>query len=475
VEWLNDWGKDRMTAMIRERSDWCISRQRNWGLPIPVFYCDDCGKPVCTPKTIETVAAKFAEFGSDAWFDLDTAELLPGGFKCPHCGDVHFTKERDTRDCWFDSGSSHVAAPENAAPDYWPADLYIEGGDQYRGWFQSSLLTAIATKGKAPYRAVLTNGWMLDGNGNSMHKSAGNVIDPADIIKQYGADIIRLWVASVDYRSDVRVSLELFKQLSDTYLKVRNTARYILGNLNDFNPNDALPFEELTFLDQWAVSKLNELIDKVTKAYAKYEFHTVYHSIHNFCVVEMSNFYLDVLKDILYCESGYRRKSAQTAIWTILDALTRLLSPLLAFTSEEIWAAMPHRSADNAESVMLNDLPSANPQYTIDSTKWNAFFEVREQILKSLEDARTSKLIGKSLEAEATVPECGFSTEDLKLLLNVSKVSVGDSVSVAASAAPKCPRCWTHDEHIGTSGHHAELCPRCAEEIKTYYPEFNVN
>jgi isoleucyl-tRNA synthetase len=298
-----------------------------------------------------------------------------------------------------------------------------------------------------------------------MHKSLGNVIDPSDIINQYGADIIRLWVASVDYKSDVRVSHELFKHLSDTYLKVRNTARYILGNLDGFDPNVALPFGELTFLDQWAVVKLNELIDKVTKAFAKYEFHTVYHAVHNFCVVEMSNFYLDALKDILYCESGFRRKSAQTAIWTILDALTRMLSPLLAFTAEEIWAAMPHRAIDNAASVMLNDLPTVNPAFTIDDKRWTEFFEVREQLLKELEEARTAKLIGKSLEAEVIVPECGFTAEELKLLLNVSKVTIGEAVSVAASAAPKCPRCWTRDEHIGTSGHHAELCPRCASEI----------
>ncbi|MDR0818292.1 MAG: isoleucine--tRNA ligase [Oscillospiraceae bacterium] len=469
VEWLNDWGQDRMTAMIRERSDWCISRQRHWGLPIPVFYCEDCGKPICTPETIDIVSKAFAEYGSNVWYEEN--ELLPSGFRCPHCGNPpaesvppKFTREKDTLDCWFDSGSSWFSADfEQLDPDTKSTSMYIEGGDQYRGWFQSSLLTSVAIRGKAPYESVLTNGWILDGNGRSMHKSLGNVIDPADIINQYGADIIRLWVASIDYRSDVKVSLELFKQLSGSYLKIRNTARYILGNLNGFNPDEALPFAELTEHDQWALAKLNALIGRVLKAYEKYEFHVVYHSIHNFCVVDMSNFYLDVLKDVLYCESGHRRKSAQTAIWTILDAIVRMLSPLLAFTTEEIWTEMPHRSSDNVESVMLNLLPEYDEKLTVDFDRWDKFFEVRERVLKTLEEVRADDKIGKSLDAELTVPECGFSVDELKLLLNVSKVTIASEVAVKVSEAPKCPRCWTHSDEIGRR--HAELCPRCAEEL----------
>jgi isoleucyl-tRNA synthetase len=461
TEWLNDWGRDRMISMIRERSDWCISRQRNWGLPIPVFYCEDCGDAICTDETIETVSAAFAKHGSNGWYDLSVEELMPGGFKCPKCGGTHFIREKDTLDCWFDSGSTWFASDYLRTEDN-IASMYLEGGDQYRGWFQSSLLTSIAVRGKAPYKSVLTNGWVLDKIGRPMHKSLGNVIDPADVIKQYGADVVRLWVASVDYRTDVRVSDELFKQLSDAYLKIRNTARFILGNLDGFDPAASVPFAELTFLDQWAVSKLNELIVKIRAAYEKYEFHVVYHAIHNFCVVEMSNFYLDVLKDVLYCENGYRRKSAQTAMWTILDAMTKMLAPVLAFTTEEIWQAMPHRSSDNTESVMLNDIPESSAAAT-DEAKWSEFFALREQVLKLLEEARADKRIGKSLDAEVTVPSAPFNEEQMKLLLNVSKVVIGGELQVKASEAPKCPRCWTHSDEIGTV--HEELCPRCAREV----------
>jgi len=473
VEWLNEWGKDRMVAMIRERADWCISRQRHWGLPIPVFYCGDCGKPICTDETIELVSKLFAEKGSNAWFDDE--EILPAHFRCPHCGNPpdesvppKFIREKDTLDCWFDSGSSWFAA------DYLDKDdditsLYIEGGDQYRGWFQSSLLTSVAVRGTAPYEAVLTNGWVLDGQGRPMHKSLGNVIDPNDLINQYGADVVRLWVASVDYRSDVRVSTELFKQLSEAYLKIRNTARYILGNLDDFSPDDALPFEQLTKLDKWALVKLDQLIEKVKSAYEKYEFHVVYHSIHNFCVVEMSNFYLDVLKDVLYCESGYRRKSAQTAIWTILDALVRMLSPLLAFTTEEIWASMPHSKSEKLDSVMLNDFPTASGNKLDSNVQWDKFFELRESILKQMELLRAEKIVGKALDAELTLTSdaanWGFTADELKQYFNVSKVDFGKEINIRVSEAPKCLRCWTHSEAIGTPGNHAELCPRCAAEL----------
>ncbi|MEI3061684.1 MAG: isoleucine--tRNA ligase [Oscillospiraceae bacterium] len=340
VRWLPAWGKDRMGAMIRERADWCISRQRRWGLPIPVFYCEDCHKPVCTDESIESVANIFEEKGSNAWFEMDAAELLPEGFTCPHCGGKHFTKETDTLDGWFDSGSTHYAAMQRDQ-GFWPADMYMEGGDQYRGWFQSSLLVAVGALGKgAPYKECLTHGWTVDGEGKAMHKSLGNGVDPADIVKEFGADMIRLWAGSADYHVDVRCSKEIFKQLSQNYLKFRNTARYCLGNLDGFDANDLVAPEDMLELDRWAMTKLNQLIEKVADAYNDYEFHVVSHAINDFCVVELSSFYLDIIKDRLYCEgkNSLKRRSAQTALYLILDSMAKMFAPILAFTCDEILA-----------------------------------------------------------------------------------------------------------------------------------------
>ena len=323
VKWMPEWGHDRMIAMIRERADWCISRQRRWGLPIPVFYCSECGKPVCTDETIKSVSDIFRERGSNAWFELEAADLLPEGFACPHCGKGKtFTKETDTLDGWFDSGSTHIASMELDSPGRWPAEMYLEGGDQFRGWFQSSLLVGVATKGKAPYKECLCHGWTVDGEGKAMHKSLGNGVDPADLIAKYGADIVRLWAASADYRVDMRCSDGIFKQLSEKYLKIRNTARYILGNLNGFDPDkDMVPYEQMPELDRWALSRLNALIERCINSYEKYEFFGVTAAVHSFCVVDMSNFYLDVIKDRLYCDAkdSVSRRSAQTAIYIILD------------------------------------------------------------------------------------------------------------------------------------------------------------
>ena len=333
VRWLPAWGKERMGAMIRERSDWCISRQRRWGLPIPVFYCDDCEKPVCTEESIESVAAIFEKEGSNAWFEKDEAQLLPEGFTCPHCGGKHFTKETNTLDGWFDSGSTHFCAMQRDQ-GFWPSSMYIEGGDQYRGWFQSSLLVAVGALGKgAPYQECLTHGWTVDGEGREMHKSLGNGIDPADLIKDYGADIVRLWAGSADYHVDVRCSNEIFKQLSQNYLKFRNTARYCLGNLNGFDPNSPVKPEDMLPLDRWAMTKLNELIEKVENAYQDYEFHVVSHAINDFCVVELSSFYLDIIKDRLYCEApdSMERRSAQTA------STVSLKPPVPPNASESRW------------------------------------------------------------------------------------------------------------------------------------------
>ncbi|MDD6189355.1 MAG: isoleucine--tRNA ligase [Clostridiales bacterium] len=486
ISWIPDWGHDRMVGMISERADWCISRQRHWGLPIPVVYCEDCGKPICTRETIESISRIFGEHGSNAWFTLEAAELLPEGYACPHCGGKTFTKETDTLDGWFDSGSTHRASLEHDHPEQWPADLYLEGGDQYRGWFQSSLLTSVATRGKAPYKGVLTHGWTVDGEGRAMHKSLGNSIAPDELIPKYGADLIRLWAASSDYHLDMRCSDAIFKQLSDKYLKIRNTARYILGNLDGFDPNELVPFEEMEELDKWALVQLNKLVEKSIAAYERYEFHVMTYAVHNFCVVDMSNFYLDIIKDRLYCEetNGKARRSAQSAIYIILDAMVRLIAPVLAFTSNEIWQAMPHAKDDNPLHVMLNDMPKPNPAYTFseaEATGWERIAALRNDVNKALELARAEKIVGKPLDAEITLSFADkavadeVSAYDLKTLCIVSKVTVevgegeghkgdfeGVAVKVTPSEAPKCLRCWMHDDNVNEDG----LCPRCASVVK---------
>ncbi len=486
ITWIPDWGHDRMVGMISERADWCISRQRHWGLPIPVVYCEDCGKPICTKETIESIAKIFGEQGSNAWFLLEAAELLPEGYACPHCSGKTFTKETDTLDGWFDSGSTHRASLEKDHPEQWPADLYLEGGDQYRGWFQSSLLTSVATRGKAPYKAVLTHGWTVDGEGKAMHKSLGNSITPDEVIPKYGADLVRLWAASSDYHMDMRCSDAIFKQLSDKYLKIRNTARYILGNLDGFDPNELVPFEEMEGLDKWALVQLNKLIDKCIAAYERYEFYSMTYAIHNFCVVDMSNFYLDIIKDRLYCEetNGKLRRSAQSAIYMILDAMVRLIAPVLAFTSNEIWQAMPHAKDDNPLHVLLNDMPKANPAYSFSDAEaagWERIAALRNDVNKALELARAEKIVGKPLDAEITLSFADkavadeVSGYDLKTLCIVSKVTVevgegeghkgefeGVTVKVTPAEAPKCLRCWMHHEDVNEDG----LCPRCASVVK---------
>ncbi len=493
VEWIPEWGHDRIVSMIRERSDWCISRQRHWGLPIPVFYCESCGKPVCTPETIERVSAIFRERGSNAWFEDDVKDLLPENFVCPHCGGGTFTKETDTLDGWFDSGSTHIASMELNAPGVWPSDLYMEGNDQYRGWFQSSLLTAVALKGAAPYRQVLTHGWTVDGEGKVMHKSLGNGIDPDDILKKYGADLIRLWSASADYRLDMRCSDAIFKQLSDKYLKIRNTARYILGNLDGYDPDAPVAFEDMLPLDRWALVRLENLKSRCVSAYEKYEFHAVTYAIHNFCVVDMSNFYLDIIKDRLYCDDrdSLSRRSAQTAIFEILDALVRLLAPILAFTSDEIWQAMPHRKGDDPRNVMLNDMAPPRPERAFDDgedERWALLLNLRADVLKALELRRADKSIGKPLDAEVTLYVSDAAREnfkklegmDLARMFIVSGVNVvygdgdglagenfaGVTTDVRPSANKRCARCWTRDASVGGDSDHPELCARCAAVVR---------
>ena len=489
IQWKPEWGKERMISMISERNDWCISRQRVWGVPIPIFYCDDCGADIVTPETIAHVAALFRDHGSNVWFDREPRDLLPEGFVCPKCGKAHFSKESDIMDVWFDSGSTWAAVAAERPYLKYPADLYLEGGDQYRGWFQSSMLTSIAVNGVAPYHQIATHGWTVDGEGKAMHKSLGNAVSPDEVIREYGADMLRLWVASADYTQDMRISKDIMKQLSQAYLKIRNTARYMLGNLCDFDPDvNLVPVDKLMDLDRFAMASFNELVKTARAAYDKYEFHGVYRAVYNFCVVDMSNFYLDIIKDRLYCGGEEERRSAQTALYYILDGMTRLIAPILAFTSDEIWHAMKHAKGVDAESVLLNDMPEDNAAFTLDEaaqTRWNRLVSLRDAVNKALENARNAGVFKKAQDTEVTVSvsaedAASLKDEDLATLCIVSKVTVttesleGEknedclipcTIAVKLSEAPKCPRCWNHNEHIGAAGHHAELCPRCAAVV----------
>ena len=478
-----------MVSMIRERADWCISRQRRWGLPIPVFYCCDCGKPVSTPESIAKISALFDEKGSNAWFENEAMDLVPEGFTCPHCGGKAFDKETDTLDCWFDSGSTHFASLMKDTPELWPADVYLEGADQYRGWFQSSLLTSVGALDQgAPFKQVITHGWVVDGQGRAMHKSLGNGVDPADLIKDFGADIVRLWAASSDYHVDVRCSKEIFKQIAQNYLKFRNTARYCLGNLAGFDPNNLVPASEMEELDRWVLTKLDALVTMCKKAYNGYEFHNITHAINDFCVVELSSFYLDILKDRLYCEeaAGKRRRSAQTALFLILDAMAKVFAPILAFTCDEIWQEMPHRDGDDARNVLLNQMPESFAEYALDAEameKWNVIMKLRQDVNGVLEKARKDGRIGKALEAHVTLETADETVKaacEGKNLAEICIVSAVDwtaaeegaeiaqgtnfpglTIGVSEAKGAKCPRCWMHSVNANAEG----LCPRCAAVI----------
>ena len=470
--------------MIRERNDWCISRQRKWGLPIPVFYCKDCGKPICTDETIDAISKLFAAEGSNAWFAKEAEEILPEGFACPHCGaKAGFTKETDTLDGWFDSGSSHFAAMKKDQ-GFWPATMYLEGLDQYRGWFQSALLTAVGAFGQgAPFKECVTHGWTVDGEGRAMHKSLGNGMDPAEIINQYGADLLRLWAASADYHADVRCSHEIFKQLSQNYLKFRNTARYCLGNLDGFDADQLTAPAEMEELDRWAVTRLNALMEKCAKAYNDYEFLVVTHAVNDFCVVDMSNFYLDIIKDRLYCEkeTSVARRAAQTTMYRILRGMTLLLAPVLSFTAEEIWGFMPHGAADDTESVFLNQMPEKSGLVADDAftEKWNLIYQTRLDVNKMLEEKRNEKVIGKSLEAaveiavadDAAYAILSENRELLEKVLIVSSVTVTKTDAaenqyiITTAAGEKCERCWMYSTTVGEDKTHPTLCARCAHVI----------
>lgn len=491
VQWIPTWGEDRIKGMVMDRSDWCISRQRTWGVPIPIVYCKDCGKPIINDETIKAISDLFRREGSDGWYKHEANEFIPSSVKC-ECGCGEFTKETDIMDVWFDSGVTHTAVLDQREGLSSPADLYLEGADQYRGWFQSSLLTSVVVNGKAPYKAVCTHGWVVDGEGKAMHKSLGNGIEPQEIYNKNGADILRLWAASSDYHADIRISKEILAQLSESYKKIRNTARFILGNISnqggfDFD-TQAVALDELEEIDKWAIMKLDNLITKVDEAYNAFDFHIVVHSIHNFCVVDMSNFYLDIIKDRLYCEAvdSKARRSAQTAMYMILSALARLIAPILSFTADEIWSYMKHSASENPESVFLNDMPKASGLTFSDDfkSKWEYIYNLRVDAKKALELKRAEKVIGSSLEASVTIT-AGDSYDKLEAVkellpavLIVSKVEIekdgapeftGDTTglgfTVKKAEGEKCERCWIYSDEVGCSHDHPTLCKRCAETV----------
>ncbi|GAB6158923.1 isoleucine--tRNA ligase [Desulfotomaculum varum] len=500
VNWVPAWGEDRIYNMVEGRGDWCVSRQRTWGVPIPIFYCNDCGKEIITEETIAHIEKLFKEHGSDIWFAKDANELVPPGLTCHHCGKgKDFRKETDTMDVWFDSGSSHLAVlnqPELWPELQWPADLYLEGSDQHRGWFNSSLSTSVAVTGQPPYKTVLTHGFTVDEKGRKMSKSLGNVVDPLKICDQMGADILRLWVSSADYRSDLALSPNILKQIAEAYRKIRNTARFLLGNLYDFNPEqDKVAYEQLPELDRVALLELHKLIKQVLAAYENYEFHVVYHAVHNYCVVDLSAFYLDIIKDRLYTAppASQERRAAQTVIYQVLDALVRLLTPVLAFTTEEIYKHMPV-VGERLASVQLLDMPQVNEQYLDDELekKWEKIHAIRKEVLKALENARQQKVIGNALEAAVDLYAAGEVAELLKpmagelaTLFIVSQVNLqplsaaptdavrGEelelAVKVTAASGQKCERCWMYHQDVGKDSEHASLCPRCAGVVKQYH------
>lgn len=498
TRFIPSWGHDRLYNMIRDRQDWCISRQRSWGVPIPAFYCDDCGKWIITPETMKKVEEIVEKEGTDAWWAHSAEELLPEGFKCPHCGGTHFHKEKDIMDVWFDSGSTWNGVLRYPHEESWkdmsyPCDLYLEGADQHRGWFHSSLLTSVAVNGHAPYKAVLTHGFTMDGEGRKMSKSVGNVVAPQDVINKYGADVMRLWISSVDYQGDVRLSDKIVKSMSDVYRKIRNTFRYLLGNLSDFDPKtDSVAYADMEELDRWALLRMEQVKETVLKAYDDYEFHVMYHAVHNFCTVDLSAIYLDILKDRLYTEKADSklRRSAQTAMYEILTTLVRLVAPVLCFTSEEVWQALPNKE-EREWSVHMSDMPKVNEAYldkALDE-KWKKRLAVRSVAMKALEEARQAKVIGHPLDAEVTVYADGEAYDIVKamekeladfLLVSQTHIVSGTAAapenaasneegtvkaSVAVCTLAKCERCWKRSADVDADPKHPGVCARCAHVL----------
>ena len=478
VTWHPDWGEDRMTDMIKGRNDWCISRQRTWGVPLPIFYCRSCNEPYVTEESINKIQNIVRDEGTNVWWSKEAKELMPDGAKCSKCGCTEFEKEKDIMDVWFDSGSAHQSVLVERGLDY-PADLYLEGNDQYRGWFQSSLLTSVATQNKAPYKEVLCCGMVVDGEGKKMSKSLGNGIAPGDVCDKYGADIMRLWVLSSDYAMDVNLSDDILKGISDVYRKIRNTARYILGNTYDFNPDEPVEYEKLQEIDKWALTRLNRLVDNCIKEYDRFNFKACYHHVNQFCVVDMSSFYLDIIKDRLYTEKAdsIERRAAQTTMYYILNALVKILTPMTCFTAEEIWKSMQHTKNEKVESPMLTEYPEVNMKWDNEelSKKWDKLIEIKDTVAKQLELARTDKTIGNSLDALVTIranqEEYKFLKDNEQLVKEVLIVSglklvAKDNleeieVTVEHATGEKCERCWQYHDHLENG-----LCHRCATVCK---------
>ncbi len=498
VQWTPEWGMQRIYSMVESRPDWCLSRQRTWGVPITVVSCKACGEVIKSEALVQRIDEIFLKEGADAWFSHDVEYFLEEDTQCSQCGGTDFLKEEDILDVWFDSGVSHAAVCEDRTELESPADLYLEGSDQHRGWFQSSLLTSIGTRGCAPFKGVLTHGYVVDGQGKKMSKSVGNVVAPEEVIKQYGAEILRLWVSSEDYRDDIKVSDEILKQVSDSYRKIRNTIRYMLGNLGDFDAGEnSVAFEDLPELDRWALAKFEQFRLKVTSGYERYEFHSIYQSLNYFCGTTMSSFYLDILKDRLYVSGtdSYLRRSAQTVLYTILDNLLRLLSPILCFTAEEAWNHLhsvgPKDPLNNG--IFFTDFPGGCDVAGCDEKmmeKWEQLIRVRSEITKALEIARRDKVIGHSLEAEVLVKAEGdlavFIKEEWDTVKEISIISGlspllesnsengalfeseeinGFAIQVQAAEGGKCERCWIRSKTVGKNSEHPMICDRCNEVV----------
>jgi isoleucyl-tRNA synthetase len=495
VQWIPPWGEERIYNMVESRPDWCISRQRAWGVPITVFYCQSCQATLARQELADHVATLVEHEGADVWFEREAADLLPAGYRCPDCGGAAFTKETDILDVWFDSGVSHAAVLEKRADLAWPADLYLEGSDQHRGWFHTSLLTAVGTRDRAPFEAVLTHGFTVDAQGRKMSKSLGNVVAPQEVIDKHGAEILRLWVASENFREDVRgPDEEITGHLVEVYRRMRNTCRFLLGNLADFHVGtDRLPYEALQELDRFMLHRLQKTIERVRQAYHDHEYHLVFHTLHNFCVVDLSAFYLDVQKDTLYTAraDAPERRSAQTVLHEVLLALVKLMAPILAFTSEEIWGYLPAASRDES-SVHVSDFPQVSAAYVDEplAARWERLLEVRGEILKALEQARNSKLIGTSLEArvdlyapagewqdllaayESAIPMVSiisayglYPSEMAPTDATASDTIPGLKLRVRRAPGSKCVRCWHWSEDVGQYPEHPTLCGRCVARI----------
>lgn len=488
VRWIPAYGRDRINGMIENRPDWCLSRQRVWGVPIPGFTCMGCRFVLADPTVIEHLAVLMEDKGADVWFEQSAADLLPKDTACPKCSGTDFEKERDILDVWFESGVSYAAVLK--ARKWWPADLYLEGSDQHRGWFHSALLAGVVTDHRAPYKAVLTHGFVLDGQGKKMSKSAGNVVAPQDVIKQSGAEILRLWVSAQDYRDDLRISPEILTHMIEAYRKIRNTCRFLLSNLYDFNPDkDRVPYERLPELDRWALHRLNELISRVRTSYDEFEFHTIFHALNNFCSVDLSAVYLDILKDRLYtfrADSPLRRGS-QTVLFEIVVAMTKLMAPVLSFTAEEIWRTLATQQGCRfgVSSVHLSTFPEVQPQWQdVElAQRWEQLLEVRVAAQAALEDQRREKVIGSSLEGDVRIHANPEKYEflkryetDLSTILIVSRVELREvhnlplkpdfSVVVSKSKSQKCERCWNYRDAVGKDTNHPTLCDRCVEAVQ---------